>query len=84
MKMARDAIADADAAVDDDQHTANKHFDGESFAAGQGRLLILRQNVVASLNNNDANGARLNLGQALHTLQNFIHTVIWSNSGTLL
>ncbi len=81
MKQARDAIADADAAVDDDQHTANKHFDGESFAAGQGRLITLRQNVVASLNNNDANGARQSLGQALHTLQDFYSHSNWVELG---
>jgi hypothetical protein len=71
MTAARDAISKANVEVDKDQNHSDKHFDGENFVGGQSRLLDLKGKVVAKLKANDVKGARENLGQALHTLQDF-------------
>src|SRR4051794_29068670 len=63
MKDARSAISDANAAVDQDQHTAFKHFDGESFPEGQALLVGLFQGVISDLQADHAGPARTKLGQ---------------------
>jgi von Willebrand factor A domain-containing protein 7 len=51
MKHALDVIVEADAKVDKDQKTASKHFDGESFLTGKGRILNLSDAIVRGLQN---------------------------------
>jgi len=81
MEKAIDKIAEANAAVDDDQETAAKHFDGESFPEGQARIIALRESVIDALRKNDAEGARRALGSALHTIQDFYSHTNWFELG---
>src|SRR5204862_1245871 len=78
MKAANEAIAAANVRVDDDQLHSALHFDGENFVAGQGRLLGLKQLVIASLQQDDAQGARQSLGEALHSIQDFYAHSNWT------
>jgi hypothetical protein len=74
MIAARDLWALANALVDNDQSHAAPHFDGESFPQGQFLLVGaggepgLKQKVIQSLKDGRAGDARIQLGQALHTL----------------
>jgi hypothetical protein len=81
MKKAIEQIVDADADVDKDQNTSAKHFDGESFPEGQARVLGLLQDVQNALGNDNAQGARSALGQALHTIQDFYSHSNWVELG---
>ncbi len=81
MKKAIDEIVNANADVDQDQHTAAKHFDGESFGAGQSRVLSLLSGILSSLQAQDGQGARRQLGQALHTIQDFYAHSNWIELG---
>jgi hypothetical protein len=71
MINARDTIKQANAGVDKNQHDSALHFDGENFAGGQTRLSTLFTQVVDALVASDADTARMTLGQALHTIQDF-------------
>jgi len=81
MRVAAEEIVDANAAVDEDQKTAAKHFDGESLPEGQQRIINLRNGIITALQNNDANGARTALGSALHTIQDFYSHTNWVELG---
>jgi len=81
MQAAIAKIARANADVDDDQKTASKHFDGESLPEGQARLINLRNGVIMSLQKNDGEGARIQLGSALHTIQDFYSHTNWVELG---
>ena len=81
MRSAIGEIAQANAEVDQDQTNGFKHFDGESFVPGKQRLVTLFDGVVLSLRAGDARGARRQLGQALHTLQDFHSHSNWLESG---
>jgi hypothetical protein len=81
MEKAMEKIAEANAAVDDDQETAAKHFDGESFPEGQARIIALRESVIEALKNNNGEGARYALGSALHTIQDFYSHTNWFELG---
>ncbi|SEU37177.1 vWA domain-containing protein [Stigmatella erecta] len=81
MKQASEEVWKANAEVDDDQTNGFKHFDGESFAAGKQRLVALFEGVRQSLRAEDATAARRQLGQALHTLQDFYSHSNWIESG---
>jgi hypothetical protein len=80
MRAANDAIVSGNVHVDDDQLHSALHFDGENFFAGQGRLVAIKTIVVASIQANDVQGARTELGQALHTLQDFYAHSNWTNN----
>ena len=80
MRAANDAIVDANVHVDDDQGHSALHFDGENFFAGQGRLLTIKGTVIASIQQNDTQGARNELGQALHSIQDFYAHSNWTNN----
>jgi hypothetical protein len=71
MEQAINEIVDADADVDLNQFIASAHFDGENFAGGQTRLLNFRQAIITALQANNPHQARINLGQAFHTIQDF-------------
>jgi len=79
MLAANEAIAAGNVRVDDDQLHSALHFDGENFVAGQGRLLGLKQLVIASIQQDDAQGARQSLGEALHSIQDFYAHSNWTN-----
>jgi hypothetical protein len=81
MRVAAEEIVDANGAVDEDQKTAAKHFDGESFPEGQHRIINLRNGIITALQNNDAKGARTALGGALHTIQDFYSHTNWVELG---
>ncbi len=81
MRTAIEETAQANAEVDEDQTNGFKHFDGESFAPGKQRLVTLLDGAVLSLRAGDAQGARRQLGQALHTLQDFYSHSNWLESG---
>jgi hypothetical protein len=81
MKHALDVIVEADAKVDKDQKTASKHFDGESFLTGKGRILNLSDAIVRGLQNDQAEASRQVLGSLLHTLQDFYSHSNWIESG---
>ena len=84
MRAANEAIVDGNIHVDDDQIHSALHFDGENFVAGQGRILGLKEIVVASIQQNDAQGARQELGQALHSIQDFYAHSNWTNNNSSL
>ncbi|HYO71035.1 MAG TPA: hypothetical protein VEU33_33645 [Archangium sp.] len=81
MRSAIAETAKANAEVDEDQTNGFKHFDGESFAPGKQRLVTLFDGVLLSLRAGDATGARRQLGQALHTIQDFYSHSNWLESG---
>jgi hypothetical protein len=71
MEAAMKTVTDANAAVDDNQHDSELHFDGENFIGGQARLRSLKKDVTDALGKKDATKARVALGSALHTVQDF-------------
>jgi hypothetical protein len=81
MEAAIEKIARANADVDKDQKTASKHFDGESFPEGQQRIINLLNGIIMSLQKEDAEGARIQLGSALHTIQDFYSHSNWVELG---
>ena len=84
MRAANQEIADANRDVDDDQLHSSLHFDGENFAVGQGRLLALKAAVLAALGRSDGQGARQDLGQALHSIQDFYAHSNWTNNHAVI
>jgi hypothetical protein len=80
MRAANEAIVDGNIHVDDDQLHSALHFDGENFVSGQARILGLKEAVIASMQENDAQGARQELGQALHSVQDFYAHSNWTNN----
>jgi hypothetical protein len=81
MKKAKEQIADANADVDQDQKTASKHVDGESFPEAQQRIIDRFNGVKTALAGDDAAGARKELGAALHTIQDFYSHSNWVEMG---
>ena len=81
MKRATEEVWKANAEVDDDQVNGFKHFDGESFLTGKQRLVTLLDGALRSLQAEDAQGGRRQLGEALHTLQDFYSHSNWIESG---
>src|SRR6266566_5473523 len=80
MRAANETIVDGNIHVDDDQLHSALHFDGENFVEGQARLLGLKEIVIASVQQNDAQAAREELGQALHSIQDFYAHSNWTNN----
>jgi hypothetical protein len=83
MENARKDLEMANIAVDEDQTTSAKHFDGESFDGGQARLVQLKLNVSDAIVANDGDKARAALGGALHTLQDFYAHTNWIEMGNI-
>ncbi len=81
MEKAIDAIIEANAATDDDQFSSYKHVDGENFHLAQLFILLQVDAVKTSLANNDVTAARIALGTALHTLQDFYSHTNWIELG---
>src|SRR5262249_52990681 len=80
MRAANQAVVDGNIHVDDDQTHSALHFDGENFVAGQGRILGLKEAVIASIQQNDAQGAREELAQPLPPIQDFPPHSNWTNN----
>jgi hypothetical protein len=83
MRRALYEIITANAAVDHDQTHSALHFDGENFAGGQERLVGLFEDTIAKLVAGDVPAARLALGSALHTVQDFYAHSNWIELGNL-
>jgi len=81
MEKAKEQIWLANAKVDEDQKTAAKHFDGESFIQGNRRIIELKFNCMEALQKNNAEAARIQLGSALHTIQDFYSHSNWVELG---
>lgn len=83
MQVAMDYVADETALVDVfHMHDKSAHVDGESFSSAQLRVLHLANDIYEALNvAKDPFTARLKLGQALHTVQDFYAHSSWINDG---
>jgi hypothetical protein len=86
MQRALEDIIEADAAVDDDQVTSAKHFDGENAVAAQDLIALERKQIITALQKtpvNSVGAARQNLGMALHTIQDFYSHSNWVEMGNV-
>lgn len=84
MSDALNSIENANAGVDLDKKSyvqSANHFDGENFVGAQKRLVTLKQQVIDNLNSNNILDARVSLGMALHTLQDFYSHSNWVELG---
>ena len=83
MRAARTEIKQANIDVDDDQNTAHKHCDGESFGPAKARIQQLKADAIAALVAipPDVTKARRNVGEALHTIQDFYPHSNWVEMG---
>jgi hypothetical protein len=83
MKDARDEIVAANEEVDKNQKNAHWHCDGESFPLAQIRIKELKDEVIANMTaeNPNASAARVSLGGALHTIQDFYSHSNWIELG---
>lgn len=78
-KKAIGTIKDANSNVDlgAEEKVAKAHFDGETFQAGQNRLVELRQTIVSHILMENYPMARRETGRMLHTLQDFYSHSNW-------
>jgi hypothetical protein len=83
MQRALYEIITANGAVNHDQMHSALHFGGENFVGGQARLVSLFEDTIAKLATGDVQGARLALGSALHTVQDFYAHSNWIELGNL-
>lgn len=85
MEEAVSEIQDAAISVDNPKGPeftqATAHFDGETFVGSQNRLVTFKQNAIDALNKGDARAARVWVGRALHTLQDFYSHSNWIELG---
>jgi hypothetical protein len=81
IKAAMLEIAQWNAFVDENQTLSSLHFDGENFVGGHERIIFRRNGVIEAARLGKASLARLALGQALHTLQDFYAHSNWIELG---
>ena len=81
IKQAMKEIAQWNAHVDEDQTLSSLHFDGENFVGGHERIIFRRNGVLEFARLGKASSARMALGQALHTLQDFYAHSNWIELG---
>ncbi|KAH0556247.1 hypothetical protein GP486_005825 [Trichoglossum hirsutum] len=83
MRAACMEIQKANIDVDDDQKTAHKHCDGESFGPAKARIQQLKKDAIGALLSvpPDVAKARKNVGEALHTIQDFYAHSNWVELG---
>ena len=83
MRAARAEMIRANIEVDDDQKTAHKHCDGESFGPAKARIQQLKNEAIAALiaTPPEVTKARRNVGEALHTIQDFYAHSNWVELG---
>jgi hypothetical protein len=81
MEKALQQMVDNNAAVDENQHIASLHVDGESFNEAQTRLTDAKQSLEDAIRRDDAELARSILGIAMHTVQDFYSHSNWAELG---
>ncbi len=84
MKAARQEIIEANQDTDHSEYTLSAaHFDAENFSGSQARLIEYKLKVkeLLTAEQPDVTGARLYLGHALHTLQDFYSHSNWVEQG---
>jgi hypothetical protein len=82
MRKAINGIAAANSNVDDDYGAESAaHFDAENFAGAQVFILRRYWTLRAALESSNADGARVALGEALHTIQDFYSHSNWLEMG---
>jgi von Willebrand factor A domain-containing protein 7 len=81
MKKAARQIAKGNASVDEVQSESFRHFDSEDFAGSMNWINTHAANVLSALNDENAEGARRELGMALHTIQDFYSHSNWIELG---
>jgi hypothetical protein len=74
-------IGIANEAVDSDQFSSAKHFDGENFTGGKNTIIANLNSAVSLALTDDRIGARGSVGAALHTLQDFYAHTNWVELG---
>lgn len=79
----RDANVSTDSPLTGDFWASEKHFDNEEFPAATTRLLNLKSYIIGQLLSRSPNGknARIALGGALHTIQDFYAHTNWVEMG---
>jgi hypothetical protein len=85
-RQAHTEIRDANISTDSltgDAWVAEKHFDNEEFPAATTRLLKLKSYIIGQITSPSPNGknARIALGGALHTIQDFYAHTNWVEMG---
>ncbi|MGA7933305.1 MAG: hypothetical protein WCA35_07140 [Kovacikia sp.] len=85
-RQAHTEIRDANISTDSptgDAWVAEKHFDNEEFLAATTRLLNLKRYIIGQITSPSPNGrnARIALGGALHTIQDFYAHTNWVEMG---
>ena len=85
MRAACTEIEKANIDVDDDQVAAHKHCDGESFGPAKARIQQLKKDAIGALLAvpPDVAKARKNVGEALHTIQDFYAHSNWVELGNM-
>ncbi|KAI9052651.1 hypothetical protein LZ554_003990 [Drepanopeziza brunnea f. sp. 'monogermtubi'] len=83
MKSARDEMTSSNAKVDDIENLASYHCDGESFDEAQLRIQEKKKTAIEALQARSplTAVARDNIGQALHTIQDFYSHSNWAELG---
>jgi hypothetical protein len=81
MVKARDVLSWANANVDNDFDHSAFHCDGENFDGAQMRLTELKAQVILKLRSGRIDEARIALGSALHTVQDFYSHSNWVELG---
>lgn len=81
MEKALQQMIDNNAAVDENQHIASLHVDGESFDEAQTRLSNAKQTLEQAISRDDAELARSILGISMHTIQDFYSHSNWVELG---
>jgi hypothetical protein len=81
MLRAMDEIIAANTSIDLDQFSSAKHFDGENFSGGKSLIVGHLNMAITLLNNSNPSGARISVGAALHTIQDFYAHSNWVELG---
>jgi len=81
----RDANISTDSLLTGDFWASEKHFDNEEFPAATTRLLNLKKYIIGQITSPSPNGrnARIALGGALHTIQDFYAHTNWVEMGNI-
>jgi hypothetical protein len=78
---AADRVAAGNEAVDDDQISSAKHFDGENFDGGKSQIVSNFNRAISLARAGDPNRAQTSFGAAMHTLQDFYAHTNWVELG---
>src|SRR5688572_5106013 len=78
---AADRMAAGNEAVDEDQFSSAKHFDGENFTGGKNEIITHFNKAISLARAGDPKGAQTSFGAAMHTLQDFYAHTNWVELG---